>query len=252
MKKSLNKIVIGALPLFFFLLCWEYYSTLSDRNTFLFASPSKVFISLINNTTNGLLLHDFYITSCETIIGFIIGNVLGSIIGLSLWLSKRSAIISRPYVIAIGAIPIFAVAPMMIMWFGTGIFAKIIMAALSTIIIAISQSYEGARNVDVNQINLLKSFGANKFQIFRKLIIPSSLIWVFNSLKLNVSFALLGAFIGEFISAEAGLGYRVLKAGGLYDVPLVLASIICMIVLVFFMTGIIRLTEINKMSWKEN
>jgi len=113
---------------------------------------------------------------------------------------------------------------MMIMWFGTGLFAKIMMAMLSTIIIAFSQSYEGARNVEIKQINLLRSFGANKSLIFKKLIIPSSLIWVFNSLRLTVSFALLGAFIGEFISAEAGLGYRILKAGGLYDVPLVLAS----------------------------
>ena len=248
MKIKKQKLTI--VPLIIFLLFWELFSSLKDSNQFLFASPSTVFNSLIENIKNGILIKDFYITAFEIIVGFIIGNVLGSLIGLSLWFSKTIAEISKPYVVALGSIPIFALAPMMIIWFGTGLYAKVMMVVLSTILIAITQSYEGARNVDLEQINLLKSFGATKKQIFSKLIIPSSLLWVFNSLKLNIFYAILGAFIGEFISAEAGLGYRILKASGLYDIPLVLASVISLIFLAFILNSIVGIIEKRKNAWK--
>ncbi len=247
---KIKKQILTIVPLIIFLLFWELFSSLKDSNQFLFASPSTVFNSLIENIKNGILIKDFYITAFEIIVGFIIGNVLGSLIGLSLWFSKTIAVISKPYVVALGSIPIFAIAPMMIIWFGTGLYAKVMMVVLSTILIAITQSYEGARNVDNEQINLLKSFGATKKQIFRKLIIPSSLLWVFNSLKLNIFYAILGAFIGEFISAEAGLGYRILKASGLYDIPLVLASVILLIFLAFILNSIIGIIEKRKNAWK--
>lgn len=247
---KIKKLILKFIPLIIFLIFWEVYSSLDKTNLFLFASPSTVFNSFVENNKNGILIKDFYITTYEVLLGFIIGNVLGSFIGLSLWFSKSVAEISKPYVVALGSIPIFAIAPMMIIWFGTGLYAKIMMVVLSTILVAITQSYEGAKNVDKDQINLLKSFGATKKQIFSKLIVPSSLIWVFNSLKLNVFFAILGAFIGEFISAEAGLGYRILKASGLYDIPLVLASIFYLILLAFLLNGIISLVELRKNAWK--
>ncbi len=246
----LKKKILTIIPLIIFLLLWEFFASLKDSNQFLFASPSTVFNSLIENIKNGVLIKDFYITAFEIITGFIIGNVLGSLIGLSLWFSKTVAEISRPYVVALGSIPIFAIAPMMIIWFGTGLYAKVMMVILSTILVAITQSYEGAKNVNIEQINLLKSFGATKIQIFKKLIVPSSLLWVFNSLKLNIFYAILGAFIGEFISAEAGLGYRILKASGLYDIPLVLASVILLVLLAFILNTIIDLIERRKNAWK--
>jgi len=247
-----EKIILTSLPLFLFLLFWEYYSSLDSTNLFLFSSPSYVFNSLFENIKNGILINDFIITSIEVIVGFTIGNVLGSVLGMSLWLSPKVAKISHPYIITIGAIPIFSLAPMMIIWFGTDIFSKVMIVILSTIVIAITQSYEGAKNVDIQQINLLKSFGAKRIEIFFKIIIPSSLIWVFNSLRLSVSFAVLGAFIGEFISAEFGLGYRILRAGGIYDVSLVLASVLLLIALVFLMLITISYIEKIIMPWKKN
>jgi NitT/TauT family transport system permease protein len=170
--------------------------------------------------------------------------------GLSLWYSDRSARLVRPYVIAIGAVPIFAISPMMIIWFGTGLFAKVMMAAISTVTIAVTQSYEGARNIDPGQIDLLRSFRASNAQIFRKLIMPASLIWVFNSLRLNVTLALLGAFIGEFISSGRGLGHRIFQAGGLYDIPLVLSSVICIIGLAFLLNALIWILQRRWLGWK--
>lgn len=247
--KALN-LILGILPLVVFLFLWEFVFAASPEKRFLFSSPSLVYQSFVTNIINGILITDLFVTGQEALYGFLIGNSAGALIGLSLWYSESIATITRPYIIALGAIPIFAIAPMMIMWFGTELYAKVMMAALSTVIIAITQSYEGARQVDAQQVKLFKSFGATRIQIFSKLIVPSSLVWLFNSLKLNISFALLGAFIAEFISAENGLGHRILKAGGTYDVALVIASLFCIILLALVLSGIVFLFEKTLLKWK--
>jgi NitT/TauT family transport system permease protein len=250
MKRKLINIFLGISPLVLFLLIWQFLIAATSRDIFLFSSPYLVFKSFLENFGNGILINDIFITGQESFYGFLIGNFFGAIIGLSLWYSKRIALLTRPYIITIGSIPIFSIAPMMIIWFGTGMYAKVMLAAISTITIAITQSYEGAKHVDGQQINLFRSFGASRTQIFIKLIVPSSLIWLFNSLKLNISFALLGAFLGEFISSDEGLGHRIFKAGGTYDVALVLASVICIVLLALFFSYIIYLFEKTLLKWK--
>lgn len=248
-RKNLD-IIVGLIPLVSFLLIWEFVISTKDSRVFLFSSPSIIFYTFIENVKNGVLPNDFLITGQEVLFGFILGNFVGATIGLSLWYSERIANLTRPYIIALGAVPIFSIAPMMIIWFGTGLYAKVMVVAISTVLIAMTQSYEGARQVDSQQIKLFQSFGASKNQIFSKLIIPSSLVWLFNSLKLNVSFAILGAFIGEFISAEEGLAYRILKAMGTYDVALVLSAVICFVLLAFVFYLAIYLLERTLMKWK--
>lgn len=250
MRKKIRNIFLGLSPLIAFLLIWQFIISTTSKRIFLFSSPSKIYHSLVENFKNGVLLNDIWVTGQEALYGFLIGNFVGAIIGLSLWYSKRVAMLTRPYIIAIGAIPIFSIAPMMIIWFGTGMYAKVMLAAISTVIIAITQSYEGARHVDEHQIKLFKSFGASRSQIFSKLIVPSSLVWLFNSLKLNVGFALLGAYIGEYISANEGLAYRIQKSSGTYDYSLVFASVLCIIFLAFLFSIIIYLFEKTLLKWK--
>jgi NitT/TauT family transport system permease protein len=246
----IKKYFITLLPLIIFLILWEYYFSTIGKNTFLFSKPSLIFNSLYTNIQDFTLVEDFITTSTETILGFIIGSAIGIGIGFSLWYSPKLASISTPYIVALGSIPIFSLAPMTIMWFGTGLFAKVIMAALSTFTVALLQAFMGAKNVDKNQINLLKTFGASRFQIFKTVIIPSSLSWVMSSLKMNVGFALLGAFIGEFISAEKGLGFRIVKASALYNTSLVFASLFCLLLLAFILNYFVTLIENKLFFWK--
>jgi hypothetical protein len=136
-----------------------------------------------------------------------------------------------------------SIAPILIVWVGVGIELKIAMATIGTLFVALVQAYEGARSVDLDQIRLLRIFGASKTQIFRKVIVTSSLTWVFASLKLNTGFALLGAFIGEFISSEYGLGHLILRAGSLYNIPLVFAGSLVIIILAFAFNWIVEWIE---------
>ncbi len=238
------------LPLAVFLAFWELVVKGDARLIFLFASPSLVFRRLIHDLAQGDLPADIGVTALETGLGFLLGCAVGSFVGLTLWFSEITAKIARPYVIALGSIPIFAIAPMMIIWFGTGLWAKIMMAALSTVVVAIFQAYEGARNVDPDLIALLRTFGATKFQTYRKVIVPAALVWVVVSYKLNIGFALLGAFIGEFISSERGLGHYILRGGGLYDVPEILSGVTCIIGVSVGMSILVGLAERLLLPWR--
>jgi len=247
MKKFLY--IISPVLLFAAILAvWEAFASQLPRFNFLFGSPSEIFTSLVRNTSNGLLINDFFITGFEALIGFVLGVIFGTLAGFILWYSPFVARISRPYVVILGAVPIFAFAPMVIVWFGIGFEMKVAMAALGTFLVALTQAYEGAKSIDVEEFRLLKIFGATRFQIFQKVIFPSSLSWVLASMKLNVGFALLGAFIGEFISSNSGLGHFMIRAGSLYDIPSVFAGGAYLILLALLFNLIVVFVEKNRMK----
>jgi NitT/TauT family transport system permease protein len=102
-------------------------------------------------------------------------------------------------------------------------------ATLSTVFIALLQAYTGASEVSPDYLRLMRTFGANKNQTFRKVIAPASIVWVMSAFRLNVGFAILGAFIGEFISSNRGLGHLILVASGLFDISLVLCGVLLLI-----------------------
>jgi NitT/TauT family transport system permease protein len=237
MGKSWLIKIYRLIPLLAFLAAWEFAVRGNNRLLFFFGSPSRIGGYLFSKTVDGSLPADFTVTFVEALAGFIVGNVLGTIIGLSLWYSKTAFMISRPYIVALGSAPIFAIAPLLIIWFGTGIFSKIMIAMLSTVFIALLQSYTGASEVSADYIRLMRTFGANKNQTFRKIIAPASIVWVMSAFRMNVGFAILGAFIGEFISSSQGLGHLILVASGLFDISLVLSGVfllICMALMLNF------------------
>lgn len=244
-KRKMNQL-LGFFPLILCLTIWQILADQSTRTKFLFGSPILVIQKLAINIANGELLVHAAITGIEALGGFLTGITVGSIIGFALLYFPRLASISRPYVLALGSIPIFAFAPMMIVWFGVGIKMKIAMATFSTILVALSQAYDGGRKVDPELKILFELNDSSNRQLFQKLILPSSIDWVLASLRLNIGLALLGAFIGEFIASERGLGYIMLKAGGLYDIPYVLAAGVCIIGLAFLFNFFVSIIERNR------
>jgi len=226
-----------------FLLIWELSLRNEPQLVFYFGLPSKILSYLYSKTMDGTLIWDFFTTFYETAIGFIVGNVAGTVIGLSLWFSKTAFNIAKPYIVVLGSAPIFALAPLMIVWFGTGVFSKIMMATFSTIFIALFQAYSGASDVQKKHLDLMKSYGATKMQVFRKIVAPSSIVWVMSAFKMNVGFALLGAFIGEYISSNQGLGHLILVASGLFDISLVLTGIFLMVLIALIMNICISYLE---------
>ncbi|HEY9215171.1 MAG TPA: ABC transporter permease subunit, partial [Ancylobacter sp.] len=165
-----------------FLGFWEYMTAWDKQAAFMFGSPSAIATFLVTMARDGSLWRDSYVTGVETLLGFGVGNFIGTLIGLSLWYSRFVSRVVEPFVIAIGSIPIIALAPIIIIWFGTGLTSKIAMSTLSVVIVALVTSYKGAVGVDPDQINLMRTLGASKFQIFRKLVVPASLTDIFAGL----------------------------------------------------------------------
>jgi NitT/TauT family transport system permease protein len=232
------------------LALWEYATSRNSQAAFMFGSPSAIAGFLATMASDGSLWRDSYITGLETLLGFVVGNLIGTVIGLSLWYSHFVSRVVQPFVIGLGSIPIIALAPIVIIWFGTGLMSKVAMSTLSVVIVALVTSYKGAISVDPDQINLMRTLGATKFQIFRRLVVPASLTDIFAGLKLTVGFALIGAIVGEFMSSSEGLGHAIFKAGSLYIIPKVFAALVATIALALLLTFVVGKIEQVLTPWR--
>ena len=250
LKETGLVLVAQLLLLAVFLGFWEYATSRSKQTAFLFGSPSAIADFLVKMWQDGSLLRDSWVTGLETILGFLVGNVLGTVLGLSLWYSRFVSRVVQPFIVALGSIPIIALAPIVIIWFGTGLASKIAMSTLSVVVVALVTSYKGATSVDPDQINLMRTLGATKRNIFQKLVVPASLTDIFAGLKLTVGFALIGAIIGEFMSSSEGLGHAIFKAGSLYIIPKVFAALVATIALALLLSFVVGKLEGLLTPWR--
>jgi NitT/TauT family transport system permease protein len=244
-------LVCQAALLAGFLGFWEWIAAQDRQTAFLFGSPSAIAGFLVVMWQDGSLVRDTWVTGLETVMGFVMGNVLGTALGLSLWYSRFVSRVVQPFIIALGSIPIIALAPIVIIWFGTGLASKVAMSTLSVVVVALVTSYKGAMSVDPDQVNLMRTLGARKSQIFRKLVVPASLTDIFVGMKLTVGFALIGAIIGEFMSSSEGLGHAIFKAGSLYIIPKVFAALVATIALALLLTWLVGKLERLLTPWRQ-
>jgi NitT/TauT family transport system permease protein len=242
-------VVACQIALLIALLALWQFATSNQALAFLFGSPSEIWGMLVKMQQDGSLLQDASITGMETLLGFLIGNIIGTVLGLSLWYSRFVSKVMQPFIVALGSIPIVALAPIVIIWFGTGLASKLAMSTLSVVVVALVIAYKGATGVDDDQINLMRTLGAAKRQIFCKLVVPASLRDIFAGLKLTVGFALIGAILGEFMSSSDGLGHAIFKAGSLYIIPKVFAGVVVTIALALFLSFLVGRLERFLMPW---
>lgn len=232
-----------------FLGLWELGIRTQWLPVYLYGQPSGVWRELVGGIGSGALLHHGWITAQETVIGFLLGSILGSAAGLLLWLSPTAAAVLRPAMIALNGLPKIALAPLIIVWFGVGIESKIAVAGIITFIVAMITSAAGSQEVDQDYVKMLKALGASRWQIFRMVIAPGSIPWIASAFRLNIGFAMIGAVVGEYISAEAGLGYFVYYSGTLYNLNAVWAGIFALMVLALALDFVVGKVE-KRITWK--
>jgi len=227
---------------------WEFAGRRSQDLYFALGTPSTVVYELLILLAEDQLHYHFFLTGAEALSGLILGTLTGTTLGLSLWFSKTAAEVSRPFFLGLGTFPVFAFAPLMIIWFGIGFIMKAALAFFATLFVAFSKSYEGATSVNDEHVHTMQAMRASKKEIFSKVIVPGSLDSVLSNMGLNVGLALLGAFIGEFIAAEQGLGYLILQAGNVYNVPRALAATLGIITLAIIFEYIGRLIKSKRFT----
>jgi len=262
MKVKLKVISIQLCLLLFLLVIWEIAGRISPRMFFVLGTPTAVALELWKLLyREGFHVHVF-VTAAEALSGLFLGTAIGSMFGLYLWYSDTAARVTRPFIVGLGTLPIFAFAPLMIIWFGIGFQMKAAMATFATIFFAFAQSYRAARSVASEYVEFLKGMGASRWQVMWKAIVPGSITSVLGSMRMNVGLALLGAFIGEFIASNQGLGFLILRAASLYNVPRAFAAAIGIMSLALMLDLIgalieqrsyflVQLLSVNKQLWRK-
>jgi len=246
MPTSTNRIklfLLRCVPALLLLVFWQLAVRGNTRLIFFFGSPSKIASYFMSRLADGSLVTDFTTTLSEVVVGFLIGNLLGTGIGLALWFSRTVFLVARPYIIALGSAPLITLAPLLIIWFGTGFVSKVLIVAFSTMFVALLQAYSGASEVNPQDLKLMQTFRASKMQTFRKVIAPAAIVWVMAAFRMNIGFAILGAFLGEFISSSQGLGHLIVVASGLFDISLVFCAIFLLIGMALALTYILSHVE---------
>ncbi len=203
-KNRINNYIVHLTQLIIlvlFIFLWEYLSSNNYINSFVYSSPTKILTTITNLYQDNNLFNHIWITIYETIISFSLATILGTIIAIILWYSKFIYRVIDPYLTVLNSLPKVSLGPIIIIIFGANINSIIIMALLISLIITISNVYNGFVNTDQNKIKLLKSLGATKYQILMNLIIPANYPVIINSLKINVSMTLIGLLppVGEKI-----------------------------------------------------
>lgn len=249
---TLQVLACQLLLLAILLGVWQWATEGAKVNAFLFGSPVAIAGQLGAMFRDGTVWTDAWVTGLETLGGFLLGNLLGTLLGLSLWFSRFVSRVVQPFVIALGSVPIVALAPIAIIWFGTGFSSKLAMATLSVVVVALVVAYKGALGVDPDQINLMRSLGATRRQIFRLLVLPASLTDIFAGLKLTVGFALVGAILGEFMSSSEGLGHAIFKAGSLYAISRVFAALFVTVALALILSAVVSRIERMLLPWRHD
>ena len=201
-KIKRNNIIIKLFQIsiiILFIILWQMLADFKLIDTFIFSSPKLIINTIINLYKNNNLFPHIWVTLYETIISFSLATILGILIASILWWNKFIAKVIDPYLTILNSLPKVALGPIIIIWFGSGIKSIIVMALLISLIITIINIYLGFINIDNNKLKLMKSFKANKYQIYKYLILPGNINTIISSLKINISMSLIGLLppVGE-------------------------------------------------------
>jgi len=250
-KKKLNKILVLSIQigiLFLFLLLWEILARFQIIDTFIFSCPSRIVKTMKDLYLSGSLFYHMSTTLYEAIIGFLIATIGGYIVAIILWWNDTLRKVLDPYIVVLNSLPKIALGPIIIIWVGVGTASIVTMDILIMIIISIITMLNAFRQVDDSKIMLMKSLGANKFQILYKLVLPSALSEFISLLKVNVGLTWVGTIMGEYLVSKAGLGYLIIYGSQIFNLDLVMTGTILLCILATLMYFIVAFIEkkINK------
>ena len=187
----------------------------------------------------------------ETIVGFAAGTILGLIIAIGLWWSEYWARVIDPYIVVLNSLPKTALAPIIIIWVGAGYSGIIVTAISVSIVVTIMNMYNSFISTDPNKIKLLKTFGASKPQILKKLVLPASIPNLIGTLKISIGLSWVGVIIGEFLVSKAGIGYLIVYGSQVFKLDIVMMGVVILAIICALMYKIIASIEKHFIKWIE-
>ena len=241
---SRRKFEVIALPagIMLFITLWALVTYVGNYPSFILPDPFIVFTQLIQLTLDGTLWHHAQATLIQIIGGLLLGVSVATVLGYILAKSPFLERLAGPYIVASQSVPAVAIAPLLVIWFGSGKMSKVLICALVVFFPILINTIIGIRSVDPGLRTMMRSLRANRWQMFTRLEVPAAMPVILGGLKIGVTLSVIGAVVGEFVGADRGLGYLINLAKGLFNTPMMFAALIALagisLVLYLIVTGL--------------
>ena len=229
---------------------WELVVHWADYPAFILPAPHQVFSRFVSIWREGSLQMHTLITLKEIFGGLALGLSVAVVLGYILAKSRLLERVLSPYIIASQAIPIVALAPLLVIWFGSGSLSKVLVCALTLFFPVLMNTVVGIRNVNYELVELMRSLRATRWQMFRYLEFPAALPVLLGGLKVGVTLSVIGAVVGEFVGSDRGLGFLVNLARGLFDTPLMFVALVTLVVIALALYGLVAALEKWLLGWR--
>jgi NitT/TauT family transport system permease protein len=236
--------ILGTSAVIIFLTIWELTgNTLQLINPMFMSAPSLVFKAAVQLFVSGEIYNDLYVSGIEFFWGYFLSIIFAIPFGIAIGWYKRFAYICDPFVNAMNATPRVALLPLVIIWLGIGIMSKVGIIFLGAVFPLLINTRDGVKTTPANLLTAARSFGASEWQIFRSVVLPSTVPFILTGLRLAVGRALIGVMVGELYAATAGIGFMITVAGATFQTDKVFVG-----VLVFAITGMIMTEILNRIE----
>jgi NitT/TauT family transport system permease protein len=233
------------------LLLWQAAITWWDLPAFILPGPGAVFQRFLQAAADGSLLRNALTTLAEVLLGLAWGITLATVLGYFLARFRTLERILSPYLVASQAVPIAAIAPLLIIWFGSGMFSKVLISGLIVFFPVLVNTVVGLRAVPENLRDLMRSMKATTWQTLTRLEIPAALPVILGGLRIGTALSVIGATVGEFVGADRGLGFMINVGRGQYDTALVFVAIFTLVAMSLALYGVVILIEKRLLYWQE-
>lgn len=233
------------------LLFWMAASHLTGLPAFILPSPELVASRFFQLLLDGSLLRHSWATFSEVLGGLVIGVLAATIMGYILGKSETIEKLLAPYIVASQSIPVVAIAPLLIIWFGSGRLSKVLISALIVFFPVLVNTVVGVRSVPEDLRDLMRSLRATRWQIFRKLEAPAAMPVLLGGVKVGATLSVIGAVVGEFVGADEGLGFMINVGRGLYDTAMVFVAIFGLVTMAMVMYLAVVLLERKILAWRQ-
>jgi NitT/TauT family transport system permease protein len=247
----LRRILILVLSLGLALLGWYSTARLGRLKPFILPTPDLVWAEFVISIRDGSLLRHSATTLEEVLLGLALGVGTATILGYLLAKSRSLERLLTPYIIASQSIPVVAIAPLLMIWFKSGLFSKILICALIVFFPVLINTVVGVRAVPENLYELMRSLQATRWQTFRLLEVPAALSVFLGGLRIGATLSVIGAIVGEFLAPKRGLGYLITAARGRYDTALVFVAIFTLVAMAMTLYGLVVFLESRLLWWQQ-
>jgi len=217
---------------------------------FFFSTPGKVAERIVKWVVEGTIWRHLVVTLIESMLAFVIGSLAGALVGF--WFARQQTVaaVFDPYVKMMNALPRVVLAPIFALWLGLGIWSKVALGITLVFFVVFFNVYQGVKEASTTLVDNARMLGMSERQLLRHVYWPSALSWMFSSLHTSVGFAVVGAVVGEYLGASAGLGYLIQQAEGVFDVSGVFAGMIVLALFVVLIDTLVSRVEHRLLIWR--